>query len=155
MKRFVFPLQRVLDFRQQQEEVERGRLAGLGAERRRLERQAEVQGSESRALRGAFAGRAVVEAAVLRQAFDSAESLLRGRQRSLELASIAEQRRVEQLDVVLEARRRVRLLELLRSRRRSRHRRQADREQEALAGELYLARLRREGPTSPVYPKKA
>ncbi len=144
MKRFLFPLQRVLEYRRQQEALEMGRLAPLAAERVRLERQAEGQGAESREVRAACATAGPVRAIVVRQAFEAAASLLRARERSLDLARQAEHKRLQQLGVVMEARRRVRLLELLRHRRKLRHSRAADQELEAIAGELHLAKLRRE-----------
>jgi len=144
MKRFRFSLQRVLEYRRQQEDLESGRLAPLAAERVRLERQAEGQGVESREVRAACAAAGALPAFMVRQAFDAAAGLLRARERSLDLAQQAEQRRLQQLEVVMEARRRVRLLELLRHKRKLRHGRAADQELEAIAGELHLAKLRRE-----------
>jgi flagellar export protein FliJ len=140
MKRFVFPLQRVLEFRRQEEEAERGRLEQLAAERARLERLAEELGEESRQERATCAGVRSLPAAELQQRYEGAAALLRARGRSLEEAKQTEGKRAEQLRIVLEARRRVRLLELLRGKKRSKHGRLADRELETLAGELYLAR---------------
>lgn len=140
MKRFLFSLQKVLDFRRQQEEVERGRLARLAAERARLERHAAEQGEESRRERAACARATSVPAEDLRRSYEGAATLLRARERSLEEAKQTEEKRVEQLGVVLEARRRVKLLELLREEKRFRHDRLAGRELETVAGELYLAR---------------
>ena len=144
MKRFAFPLQRVLEFRRQQEDLERGRLARLAAERLRLEEQAELQAEESRRTRAGCAAEAALPGSEIRLAYDGAAALLRARERSLELAREAERRRQEQLNVVLGARRRVRLLEILRARGLGRHGRLADREAEAIAGELHLAKLLRE-----------
>lgn len=144
MKRFTFRLQRVLEFRRQQEDVEQGRLSLLAAERVKLERQAERQGAESREVRLACASAALLPALLVRQAYESAAALRRAREHSLGLARQAEQKRLQQLGVVLEARRRVRLLELLRDRQRFRHARSAQRELEATAGELHLAKLLRE-----------
>ncbi len=146
MKRFRFSLQRVLEYRRQQEDLERGRLALLAAERVRLERQAEGQGVESREMRAACAAAGTLPAIVVRQAFEAGAGLLRARERSLDLAKQVEQKRLQQLGVVMEARRRVRLLELLRRKRKLRHVRAADQEMEAIAGELHLAKLRRESP---------
>lgn len=146
MKRFRFPLQRVLEYRRQQEDLERGRLGLLAAERVRLERQAEGQGVESREVRAACAAAGVVPALMVRQAYEVAAGLLRARERSLAQAKQAEQRRLQQLGVVMETRRRVRALELLRHKRKLRHSRAVDQEMEAIAGELHLAKLRRESP---------
>ena len=146
MKRFLFPLQRVLDYRRQQEDQEKGRLALLAAERTRLEHQADRQQIESREVRAACAAATALPAEVVRQAYESAAALRQARERSLELAREAEGKRLEQLGVVLEARRRVRLLETLRHKKSLLHRRLADRELEAIAGELHLARWQRESP---------
>ncbi len=143
MKRFVFPLERVLAFRRQQEDLESGRLAALATERRRLEELAGQQRADSRLVRVRSASAVQLDALEVRQTFESAEGLLRASRRSLELAAQAEQNRLRQLAVVLEARRRVRLLELLRTKKRLRHGRLAGLEQEALAGELHLAKLTR------------
>lgn len=145
MKRFQFSLQRVLEYRRQQEVLERGSLANLEAERVRLERQAEGQGVESREVRTvcATAGESL-PAIVVRQAFEAASGLLRAQERSLDLAKQAEHKRLQQLGVVMEARRRVRLLELLRHKSKSRHGREVEKEMEAIAGELHLAKLQRE-----------
>ncbi len=144
MKRFTFPLQRVLELRRQQEDMERSRLARLAAERLRLEEQAELQAEESRRTRAACASEAALPGGDVRLAYDGAAALLRARERSLELARDAERRRQDQLAVVLDARRRVRLLEILRARRLGRHGRLAAREAETIAGELHLAKLFRE-----------
>jgi hypothetical protein len=146
MKRFIFPLQRVLEFRRQQEEVERSRLALLAAERVRQERQAEAQGAESRRERAACAAATALPASEVRHAYEGAAALLRAREQSLHRAKQAEEKRLQQLDVVLAARLRVRLLELLREKKRFRHGRLADRELETIAGELHLAKLQRESP---------
>jgi len=143
VKRFRFSLERVLEFRRQQEEVERALLARIATERTRLEQLAQQQQIESRELRAVCVAEGVAVGAHVRQAYDSAAALLRRRTRSLELAGQAEQLRLQQLATVLDARRRLRLLELLRDRQRRRHVRSTDRALEAAAAELYLAKLRR------------
>ena len=144
MKRFRFSLERVLEFRLQQEAAERGRLAALVAERRRLEGQAEEMLETSAQARRAVLGAGLLEAAELLAAHHYAGSLLRHREAALAAARAVEQERRAQLGQVLEARRRVRLLERLRERRKREHTRQAEGEWEAAAGELHQARQRRE-----------
>jgi len=144
MKRFTFSLERVLDFRRQQQDVERLRLEALAAERRRLEQDAVRMLEQSRSTRTECASTASLSALELRQAYEYSNALRRSRDEALGQAGRVERQRSHQQLLVVAARRNVRLLELLRTRKLARHSRLAGREQEALAGELHLAKLRRE-----------
>lgn len=152
MKRFSFPLERVLEYRRQLEEIEIGRLHLLIAERQRLLDQAGRLGREAQRVRTEPISRPILPALELRRGYEYAESLRRSRESTLARAEVADQQRRAQLQVVIEARRNTRLLELLRAKRLRRHARLADRQQETLAGELYLAALGREGLLRPSKP---
>ncbi len=144
MKRFAFSLQRVLEFRRQIEERERGLLESLGTRRRRLLEQAAQHEEESRRARAEPVQRSFLAGLDLRYAYQYAQALGRARKEALAEAERVDQQRQQQLGVVIEARRNTRLLEMLRSKRLRRRLRLADREQEAIAGELHLAKLRRD-----------
>ena len=157
MKRFSFSLERVLEFRRQQEELERNRMEALAAQRLHLGQRAIEMEEQSRQARAGCAAGTGVPAIEIRQAFDYAQTLWWAREETLAQRESVERQRREQMQVVIEARRRVQLLEKLRSEQWSRHRKQADREAETLAGELHLAKLRREqtGSAAPPSPQAA
>ncbi len=140
MKRFSFSLERVLEYRRQVEDVERARLAGLVAGRSRLLDQAAEVRQESQAAR-LMVQTCRIQGTDLRRAYEYASSLERHREQIIVQADRVDADRRSQLAVVLEARRQTRLLELLRSKKLRQYRRLADREQENLAGELYLAKI--------------
>lgn len=140
MKRFQFPLDRVRRWRQEQAaleklKLERGyaQLAALDEERARAEN--ERAASERNVL-----GQAFVEAGEL-QALDAYRLHVRSRVEKLEtrrgevLAEIERQR-----ERLVEARRRAELLERLKTRMIDAWQAAADREEETLASELYLAK---------------
>jgi len=142
MKRFQFPLDRVRRWRQEQaalEEVQLQRwyaqLAALDEERTRAED--ERAASERKVL-----GQASVQADEL-QALDAYRRHVRSRIGGIErrrgevTAGIEKQRQL-----LMEARRRAELLERLKTRMFQAWRAAADREEETLAGELYLAKWR-------------
>ena len=140
MKRFQFPLERVRRWREEQAELEQakleqlyGQLTALDEERSRVER--ERAQSEQRTL-----GQASVEAGEL-AVLDVYRAHVRWRIERIEnrrgevQAAIAQERQR-----VTEARQRAELLERLKSKKLEEWQRAADREEEALAGELYLAK---------------
>ena len=146
MQRFRFPLEKVREWRGTQVELEEARLEKLLGERQQLEA----------ALAQLDAGRVSEERAVLRQTRVAAEQLAaldyyriyveeRKRQTQAQIdecgRSVAQQR-----TRLMEARRNFELLDRLKERRLAEWRLDFSREQEALAGELYLARWRRSGP---------
>jgi flagellar export protein FliJ len=143
MKRFHFPLERVRRWRQEQAAVEElklqrwyAQLAALGEEKARAEN--ERAASERDVL-----DRASVEAGEL-QALDAYRLHVRSRIGGIErrrgevTAEITKQR-----ERLIEARRRAELLERLKTRMFDAWQTGADREEETLAGELYLAKWRR------------
>jgi flagellar export protein FliJ len=144
MKKFSFALDRVLDFRSQVEEAERSRLNALAAQRVRLLEEAQEKRRQSRAARLALLSRSTFPAADLKYAHDYAGSLERSREETLGRAEQVEQRRREQREIVIEARRKKRLLEILRARKLARYSKAAGREQENLIADLHLAKLNRE-----------
>lgn len=144
MKRFSFPLRRVLEFRRQQEELEIGRVQALAGLRGRLEQQASQMREESRQWRAGCATVTHITGSELAQAFQYAHALGEAREQTLTRAEQVEMDRRRQMEVVVEARRRVRLLELLRARKFTQHARLTGREEEILATEAHLARMRRE-----------
>ncbi len=141
MKRFRFPLERVLDLRRQQQDLELGRLEALAGQRAALERQAGELEELSRICRAACAATTSIEALDLRRTYDYARALEQARLQALGHAAAVEGRRREQMVRLMEARRRVRLLETLRDGLRKRHQQRADREAEAVATDLFLGRL--------------
>ncbi len=154
MKRFSFALERVLGYRRQVEEVERARLAGLALRRSDLLAQARLAQQESQTARRMVQNspelphvpsrqrRAPpIQGMDLRWAYEYAASMQRYREQIIAQADRTEADWRRQLAVVLEGRRKTRLLELLRAKKLRQHRRLSGREQETLDGELHLAKL--------------
>ncbi|MCS7315020.1 MAG: flagellar FliJ family protein [Bryobacterales bacterium] len=143
MKRFVFRLEPVLRWRRGQLELEQNRLRELAAERDRIrmrlrELEQHRREQESQLLsRDALSGAelAALEAWRLRQRAE--------RERCQQALLEAERRLAEQRERVLEARRRVRLLEKLRERRYGEWQAEVERQVENLAAESHLGRLGR------------
>jgi flagellar export protein FliJ len=143
MKKFRFPLDRVRRWRQEQFEIEElklqrcyGQLAALGEEKARVEREREASQREVLAKASLYAG----ELAALDAYRGHVRSKIGGiekRQQDV-IAQIEEQRAR-----VLEARRQAELLERLKTRMFDAWQAAAKREEETLAGELYLAKWRR------------
>lgn len=140
MKRFQFPLERVRRWREEQAEYEKsrlqqlhGQLAALGEEKSRVERE-RVQCAQR------ILGQASVEPGEL-AALDVYRAHVRSRierieDRRREVQGWIEQQRQR----VLEARRRAELLERLKSKKLEEWQTAADREEETLAGEVYLGK---------------
>ncbi len=144
MKAFRFQLGRVLDLRAAQLDREENALKELFAERKRQEQvladlRAEwLRSGRSLTLESRIDGSELSALGAYRGHLRDREQGLR-RQREEHDARIAGQR-----GRVLEARKRVRLLEKLRDRRRSSWEHELGRELEALAGEAFLARWNRQ-----------
>lgn len=140
MKRFQFPLDRVRQWREQQAAVEEiklqrwyAQLAALGEERSRVE-------NERSANERSVLGQASVEAREL-QALDAYRLHVRSRVGEIERRKAEVLREAEkQRQRLVEARRRAELLERLKIRMFDEWQAAADREEETLAGELYLAK---------------
>ena len=140
MKTFHFALNRVLDWRRQQLDLEQIKLEPLMAELLLREAQAGQCEAERRELRRPVASAASVEA----QDLAAAERYwlhLGGQAKRLaaELAACQE-RILQQRARITGARQRLRLLEQLEQLRRKEWQEDVSREQEALAAELFLAR---------------
>lgn len=143
MEPYRFSLARVLDWRRRQQQIEEEALAALLAERHALDRarlDAEREASRLRAEPredGSHVASELAAAADYRQVL---------RRRSAQLLRQREQcgsRIAAQRERLLEARRRVRLLERLEAAQRRQWEAAFAREQETLATDLYLARWRR------------
>lgn len=139
MKRFQFRLQKVMEWREKQLEIEDARLkqhaAGIaGLERTRAEIEsagikAELQLRSS----AAVSGQDLAALAGFRQ-------WVGARKREIAARRAEAQKQLEaQQQVMLEARRRCRLLERLKERRLAEWQKECDRELDALASESYLA----------------
>ena len=144
MRNFRFSLERVLSWRRTELQAEEARLAALFAERSRLD----TARAEIRAARDG-AGNRLLQA----EAVDGIElESLEGYRRRMEKELIAMDRRraqsaeaiLKQRATVVDAHRRVRLLEKLKDRHLGEWRLDWQRENENLASESFLARWRRE-----------
>ncbi len=140
MKTFRFPLQRVLDWRTTQLEIEQARyqkcaaaVAALDHARAELEAsaiQAEVQVREWRPVAGADL-----------VALDSFQNAVRAKERSIAIRRVEAAKAAEaQMTVMLEAQRRCRLLERLKDQRLADWRIEEEKDLEAVGTEAYLAR---------------
>jgi flagellar export protein FliJ len=149
MKRFQFRLQRVMEWREKQLEIEDARLkrqvAGIaGLERARTDIEAaglraEIQLRSS----AAVSGQDLAALAGFRQ-------WVSARRREIAARRAEAQKQLEaQQQVMLEARRRCRLLERLKERRLAEWQTEYDRELDALASESYLAGWVRREPEPP------
>ncbi len=137
---FRFPLQKVLEWRQTQLEIEESRFRQASAAVAELDRagaalEAAALGAEMEVRqRGSLAGRDL-------QALGAFRLQARKRQQEVAVRRAESQRKLaERQAAMLEARRRCRLLERLRERRLAEWTAQRDRELEALASESFLAR---------------
>jgi flagellar export protein FliJ len=142
VKKFHFRLARVLEWRRQQLELEESRLAPLFAERDAfITSLAEIGRDEEQTRRG-IADAGASDAQELAAGGDWLQHL-QSRRKKVQAAIEECQGRVKaQQAAILEARRKVRLIERLEQRHLSEWGAAVDREQEALAAELFLARFR-------------
>ncbi len=144
MQSFRFRLERVLAWRKTQLEIEESRLKQLTAELAQLERAREDLELARAAARKTLDLCATVDGSELEtlarhlRCLREAERTLAAR-RQQQACRIAGQQ-----EVVVEARRRLRLLERLRARRYNEWRAEADREMEAFSTEMFLARWNRD-----------
>ncbi len=142
MKRFTFPLERVLRWRRTQAELEEARLAELFGELERIRREIaalerELAGGEEALLAAARKGEAVDPRTL---AFlEEFRRYVRGRRRELRGSETELEWRIsEQRKALVEARRRVRILEKFKEKKFGEWRLAADREASRLADELFL-----------------
>ena len=140
MKRFEFRLARVRDFRRRQLEMEEAKLDMLCAERQQIEAEAVRLENEVSGTRKSLMVTGSVEAQELVAADQYLHSLaIEGKRQAAKLADW-QQRTAKQQQTMVEARRRLRLLEKLEEKQLRLWKEEAGREQENLSAELYLAR---------------
>jgi flagellar export protein FliJ len=140
MKRFEFRLERVRDFRRQQLELEEAKLERLDAERQELEAESARIESETVRTRDLLMVTTSAEARELAAADLYLRHLADVRKRHDEKVAGFQARIHKQREAVIEARRRVRLMEKLEQQQLSDWTAESDREQENVASELFLAR---------------
>ncbi len=143
MKRFHFALEHVLSFRRRQLEFEEAKLEALASERSALDAESSRLESEAAETRRSL----MVTGSASSQDLVAADLYLRylAAEKRRQAARLADwqARASKQQQAVVEARRRVRLIEKLEERQFQEWKAAADREQENLAAELYLARWKR------------
>jgi flagellar export protein FliJ len=140
MKRFEFRLTSVRDFRRRQLEIEEAKLEVLRAEREQLEAESLRLEKEASSTRNTLMVNGSVEAQELVAADRYLHHLAAAKKQQAAKVADWQQRTAKQQQAMLEARRRVRLLEKLEEKQMSAWKAEADREQENLSAELYLAR---------------
>ena len=140
MKRFNFPLDRVRRWRLEQLSVEELKLQHLRAELEALAATKRVIQDELAQTQQQVLGQAYLQSSEL-ESLDSFRVHIRGRVRELEHSEWERGMKVqEQRTKVIEARRKFELLEQLRKKSLGAWKTAADKEQEDLAAELFLAR---------------
>ncbi|HBY59017.1 MAG TPA: hypothetical protein DEH78_04300 [Solibacterales bacterium] len=136
MKRFEFPLRRVKDLRERQAEVEEEVLRRRQLELDEVERRKEALAAEY-ARQEEAAAREPAELAAL----EVYRRFVARKQAELDAEALECRRRIdEQRAVVIEARRKFRLLESLEQRKLTEWRKDCDREEQTIADELFLGR---------------
>jgi flagellar export protein FliJ len=140
VKRFEFRLARVRDFRRQQLEAEEAKLEMLRAERQKLEEESLRLENEATGTRKSLMVTGSVEAQDLVAADRYLRYLATEMKRQAAKMADWQERTAKQQQAMVEARRRVRLLEKLEEKQLRLWKEEADREQENLSAELYLAR---------------
>jgi len=143
MTRFHFPLAKVRDFRQRQLEMEEAKLEALHAERQALAAESAHLERETELTRLSLMVTGVVEAQELVASDRYLRQLSAGKKRLAARLCDWKARADKQQQAIVEARRRVRLLENREERKLREWQVGADREQENLAAELYLAKWKR------------
>jgi len=143
MKRFEFRLARVRDFRRQQLEVEEAKLEVLRAERQQIEEESLRLENEATGTRNSLMVIGSVEAQDLVAADRYLRFLAIEMKRQAAKMADWQGRTAKQQQAMVEARRRVRLLEKLEEKQLRLWKEEADREQENLSAELYLARWKK------------
>jgi len=143
VNRFHFPLAKVRDFRQRQLEIEEAKLEALHAERQALAAESAHLERETEQTRLSLMVTGVVEAQELVACDRYLRQLSAGKKRLAARLDDWQARADKQQQAIVEARRRVRLLEKLEERKLREWQAGVDREQENLASELYLAKWKR------------
>jgi flagellar export protein FliJ len=140
MRRFEFRLARVRDFRRQQLELEEAKLERINAERQELETETSRLDNETAQTRGSLMVTTAAEARELVAADLYLRHLAATRKRHEERIAAWQARVRRQQAAVIEARRRVRLMEKLEEHQFRDWTTETEREQENLSSELFLAR---------------
>jgi flagellar export protein FliJ len=140
MKRFEFRLARVRDFRRQQLEAEEAKLEVLRAERQQLEAESLRLENEAAGTRKSLMVTGSVDAQDLVAADHYLHYLATEEKRQTAKMADWQLRTAKQQQAMVEARRRVRLLEKLEEKQLRLWKEEAAREQENLSAELFLAR---------------
>jgi flagellar export protein FliJ len=140
MKRFEFRLDRVRDFRRQQLELEETKLERLHAEHRELDAEFLRLENEAAGTRSSLMVTTSAEGRELMPADRYLRHLADARKRHDQKVAGFQVRLRKQQEAVLEARRRLRLIEKLEAKQLRDWKAEADREQEKLSAELFLAR---------------
>jgi flagellar export protein FliJ len=141
--RFHFPLEKVLDFRRLQLEAEEAKLEALHCERLALAAEWAHLESETTQTRLSLMVTGVAEAQELVASDLYLRHLSAMKKRLVARLTDWQTRADKQQQAIVEARRRVRLLEKLKERKLREWQMGVDREQENLASELYLAKWKR------------
>lgn len=144
MKRFQFRLESVLNWRERQSDLEEAKLQALFEELHALGSALERNAADRAQAERAVFGARQIDPAELAALDPHREWLARDRRRIEERRRNCEQRIEAQRIQLMEAERKVRLLERLRGRRRQEWQAEADRELEQTAAESFLARWSRE-----------
>jgi flagellar export protein FliJ len=145
LKRFQFRLARVRDFRRRQLDLEELKLRSLLAERQALETESARIETETSATRSSLMVTGAAESQDLMASDLYLRRLAVERKRLVVKMAEWQARAVKQREAVVEARRRVRLMEQLERRQFDGWKSAADREQENLSAELFLARWKHPG----------
>jgi len=143
VQRFHFALAKVLDFRRRQLELEEAKFEALHSERRALESESSRLEGEALQTRQSLMVTGSAESQDLVAADLYLRHLSAEKRRHTSRVAEWQARSSKQQEAVVEARRRVRLFEKLEERQLRDWKAAADREQENLASELYLARWKR------------
>jgi flagellar export protein FliJ len=143
VKRFTFTLARVRDFRRQQLEIEEAKLQKLLVERRELEAESSRLQQEASRTRTSLMVTGSVEAQELVAADLYLRSLAAAQKSHAAKVHDWQARTSKQQAAIVEARRQARLLEKLEQKQVTAWKAEADREQENLSSELFLARWKK------------
>jgi flagellar export protein FliJ len=140
VKKFHFPLERVRQWREKQVAVEQARLEQLHGDRGAIEERIAALGKERAANDAAVVGGGTADALSLRS-LDEYRRFARYRHAALERERAeCDQRIAAQQAVIMEAQRKVRLLDKLKSRKHKLWSAAFDREIDAQAAEAFLAK---------------
>jgi len=144
VRRFSFPLDRVLDLRRHELQTAQAKLGEIQRAQLQSRLQADSLREEIAQRSDEVALARVITGDSLRRRGAYLVRLTRNREKELAAGQAWEQKRQEQAQRVVEIRRQVKLLELLRSRKHAAHLAAIDRERENQASEFFLAKWVRE-----------